>query len=307
MHDFVDRHQMSLLERLLKRNKNHFEYQSQNCFNLEELQQGALFRGIDSKDVKAHYIDKCDRVVDGRSCFDRALEVLVSQPTKYNNTASLQLRESVEAYVYIRNKLLMYASEVFNKTIVSSVQGDEVFFYYFIPNTPLATKLNGHGYILRPHVDYYPLSGIYDRPLSYVNGFKLTNPARRYSSTMYFDDIPQKDGGQFEWYDFPNNKKLPPAIGRMLPSEEGLHKNISVTLQYSPSFADPDLNITSIQPRKGTLLLFSAQDDIHGVREYSGSKERWGFMMALSDKETMDAFARNEIPPDLVTKTGPIL
>lgn len=302
---FIDHHRMSLLERLLKRNRHHFKYQPQNYYNLEELEQGVLFKGIDAEDMRTHQVDKCDLMIRGQSCYDRALQVLVKNHIKYNNTLFRELREEIEAYVHIRDKLLEYASEVFNTTVVPSVQGDGVYFYYFEPHTPISGKINGRGYILLPHDDYYPLTDMWGRPLKYVSGFKLSNPARRYSATMYFDDIPADDGGQFEWYDFPNNNILPAAQGRILSIEKIANK--SVNIMHSPSFADPNLNVTRIQPRKGTLLLFSAQDDIHGVREYRGAKERWGFMMALSDKATMEAVSRNEIPYDILTKDRPVI
>jgi hypothetical protein len=299
---------MNLLLRLLKKNKDHFYETPEKCFILEGHKQEALFLSIiEERDQKKMELQNFCRVNqdDGRSCYDRALYVLKTNANRYNSTAARELREELEAYIYIRDKIFEYASEVFNTTVVPSMDSDGVVYFYYRAESPTLNTINGRDYIRLPHIDYYRIRGFYDRPLTYDKPEIYHNIIRRYSATLYFDDIPESSGGVFEWYDFPNNHKLPPEKGYENPSS-GDKKLKRLKFIYSPSFADPELNITRIQSRKGKLLLFSAQDDIHGVREYSGKKERWALMFGLSDKITMDLQRRGVTQQDLLDKEAPI-
>jgi len=307
--NFIDHHRMNLLLRMLKKNKHHFYLSPGSCFVLEGHKQEPLFISIiEEQDRKKFELQTFCKNQEERSCYDRALHLLKTNVKHYNTTAALELREELEAYIYIRDKILEYASEVFNTTVVSSMGGDGVVYFYYRPESPTLKKINGREYILLPHTDYYLVRGFYDRPLTYDKPEShLQNIQRRYSATLYFDDIPESSGGVFEWYDFPNNYKLPPEKGHSNRVDETLNgKHLDIHSHYSPSFADPELNITRIQSRKGKLLLFSAQDDIHGVREYSGKKERWALMFALSDEKTMTSIRNGITPQDLLDKEAPI-
>ena len=307
--NFIDPPRMNLLYRMLLKNKHYFYEAPEKCFIFEGQKHYQIFETIiDEEDRKKSNLQDCHSTPDGRSCYDRALHILRNQADRYDSTAAQEFREELEAYVHIRDKIFEYASEALNTTVVSCMGGDGVIFFYYVPKSPVLMTLNGRGYIRTPHVDYYRFQGTYDRPLTYLKPEVYGNIVRRYSATLYFDDIPESSGGVFEWYDFPNNHKLPPETGYKIPlnsQEYPEHQYLRNNNYYSPSFADPDLNITRIQSRKGKLLLFSAQDDLHGVREYSGTEERWALMFALSNKETMDLRRKGVIKQDLLDKVGP--
>ena len=243
--NFIDHHRMNLLLRMLKKNKDHFYEAPEKCFILEGHKQQALFETIiEEQDRNKMELQTC-RVNqdDGRSCYDRALYVLKTNTNRYNSAAARELREELEAYIYIRDKIFEYASEVFNTTVVPSMDSDGVVYFYYRPESPTLMTINGRDYIRGPHIDYYRIRGCLDRPLTYDKPEIYHNIIRRYSATLYFDDIPESSGGVFEWYDFPNNHKLPPEEGYLHKNPSSGDKKLKpIVTIYSPSFADPIRN-----------------------------------------------------------------
>lgn len=309
---FIDNHRMNLLERLLKKNKHKFlESPSLKCFIFEGHNHTLLFESvIAEEDIQEAILYNCDMVIDGRSCFNRAISILKKYPERYNNSVGRELREELEAYIYIRDKIYDYASQVFNTTATSCMGGDGAVFFYYLPNSPVMMTINGRDYMRPPHIDYCKQTqGYWDRPFRYTKPLNFPNLERLYSATLYFTDVPESSGGWFEWFDFPNNHKLPPEKGREIRDPTKIHRNPRYIYAddhkfvYSPSFDDPDLNITRIHPRKGKLLLFSSPDDHHAVHPYTGHKERWAVMFGLSNKDIIE----NGVPQYIIDKEGPIL
>lgn len=302
--NFIDHQRMNLFERLLKRHKHLFTTSQDKSPSLDSINYPLLFDSIFTpNDVRFNNLKEPSYVSEnGHTIFDRALHVLKSNSAKYNSTACKNLMEELEAYVSIRNKIIEYASVKLNRTIVPSMSGESATMFYYGPNFQ-HLYVNKRGYIRLPHFDQFQTKGPYSRPLVYQLVQDPVNSARLFTATLYFHDIAESEGGVFEWYDFPSNTKLAPA-----KSEVKFLKDGSPIIN-SPSFADPLLNISRVQPRKGKLLLFSAQDDMHGVREYSGGKERWAVMFGLSDKSTIDYVNKNngKLPPHLASKSRPIL
>ena len=193
------------------------------------------------------------------------------------------LLEEFEIFIYFRDKITAYTSEVFNTTAYASLQNDVITFYYFPPKPQLEIIVNGHPYAFAPHVDARLIPCPYNRPLRYNFDDQYANVYRKYSAVFFFNDIPPNSGGHIQWFDFPNNYNLPPANGTITGKVKDPNTGKEVFSIHSPSFADPDLKRTSIVPKRAKLIVFAAEDEVHATIAYTGEMERWACIMQLSD------------------------
>lgn len=310
VHNFIDKHRMNLLDHFIKLRKSDFDISAFGRNNYFTLRQGlqrkvtldgdGLFR-IPSHPTQTNTTEFIEKELKASGCFERfcetPLETAISILKRLSYISMYKdLLLQFENVLHVQENIFAYASEIYHTNITFACDG--ITYYYFPPKPSLEIIVNGREYVFNPHTDSHPL--IFDRPLAWNMEKPRPCDYRVYTAVLFFTDLPHGTGGQFEWYDFPNNYKLPPAKAKQLPGK-GTH------VIYSPAFDDPDLKITTIQPERAKLLLFHAEDDIHASRKYIGDVERWAFVMKLATTETKHMQINHIEPTYVTTKTAPLL
>lgn len=284
--DFIDQHRMHLLNRLFK-SKPSDVYD--NLFGTYNKLNNINYFNIDRRHPELRQIlTKDELCVDGKtnptfsSCADFYLEVfkLSSVLAKVNISKYELWLEEIENYVYIRNKVFEYASEVFNTTVGPTDIHDGTTIYHFKARAGTSTIVNNIRYVFPPHCDSRSIGYNYDIPVTYLKGLGRNGILEytKYTSLLFLNTIPDKDKGVLHFYDFPNHKTLPHAKSHFLKSSSD-----NITVIHSPLFADPDLKIYKVQAVAGTLVLFDGEDVVHGVTEYVGDVDRRSITWNLAD------------------------
>lgn len=271
--NFIDNHHITLLERLLKKRKFLFQDFGNN-FKLPNM--NSLFEEAFISGAEQEWEHNCTWGPDCIPMADQAITVLKRYPNKlYKN----EYLEEIESFVYIRDKIYQYVSEIFNTNATLTQYGG--YFYFFPKHPPIEITVNGTGYIFAPHNDLCPFqSNTFDRPLA-IGGGIPHNPYRRFTAVLYFDDPPPNSGGLFRFIDLPNlhNTSYPHSKGVRI-RKPGVRSDFIT----GGAFSDPDAIITTIKPGRGKLTVLGAKD-LHGVTSYTGNKERWGVVFFMTDSE----------------------
>lgn len=301
--NFIDRNRMATLERFVKRFKRLFQDFGNN-YKLPYMD--IIFSGL-FPDEEVHKRN-CTWGLKCVPAADQALQLLKST-TQLRYCNDTELIKEIETYIYVRDKIYEYASEMF-KTKLTSSEKYGGYFYFFPPKTPVEMRVNGTGYIFPPHVDYCPFkSPTFDRPLEI--GLDIThNSYRRYTSILYFDDMMEDDGGVLTFMDLPSKDKFPVVKGSVsnkivrrhpLPGSTGDPGVYTVRELSGGTFADKEAKFTRILSKRGKLVLLSAFD-IHAVTEYLGSKERWGFVMFMTTHKLHELQLQQILPDETKLK-----
>jgi len=277
VHDFVDHNRITKLSHLLKRRKHFFQRYGNNY---KLAMDDILFQGIFSGDITPN----CTWGVGCVPLPDQALHILKTSPHKYVDD---ELLSDAENYIYIRDKLFEYASEVFNTTVSLTQYGS--FFYFFPKKVKSEVFMNGTEYIFAPHSDLCGFRG-YHQPLI-LDRSQPHNLYRKYTVVLYIDVPPPsaQAGGIFRFFDLPNRYKLP------LKRAKQYSKNGYVIVEGG-AFADPEATLQDVEPTRGKMLLFPAVSHLHAVTRYTGDTDRYALSMFLTDEQGNYEQLRNIMP-----------
>lgn len=304
--NFINPHEMRILDNFIRRHRHYFIKSTYsgtgNYFILNPDKYGMYDAGIfsipssdenitsyvnDQINKYSHRMQHPNHMKNARHyLFPSDVAVSILRSMGPLSKAHKVLLEEFETYNYLRDKICAYTSEVFNTTAYPSVQPDIITFYYFPPKPQLEMFVNGRGFAFAPHLDARFVPPPYNRPLLYNFNDIYANIYRKYSSVLFFNDIPPDTGGLFQWFDFPNNFNLPPANGTSSTRMKDPNTGLYIQSYHSPSFSDPDMKMTTVVPMRAKLILFNAEDDVHGTVAYTGNMERWACILALTDAQS---------------------
>lgn len=290
--NFIDRDRMNILEKFIKRFRRLFQDFGNN-YKLPYMD--IIFSGLFPD---GNFNRNCSWGPKCVPAADQALVLLKSAQLRYADDT--ELIKEIETYIYVRDKIYEYASEMF-KTKLTTSEKYGGYFYFFPAKAPVEMRVNGTGYIFPPHVDYCPFKvDTFDRPLEI--GLDITHNAyRRYTSVLYFDDMAEDDGGILQFIDLPNKDKFPVVKGHSVnkvikrppipgsTADPGDYASRDLT---GGAFADKEASFTRIVPKRGKLVLLSAFD-IHSVTEYFGNRERWGFVIFMTTHKLHELQIKN--------------
>lgn len=272
--NFIDNHHMNIMERFLRKHKHVLFQRLDNNYKLSDLEgqfMRQLFNGGATPKCIETILPECETIAEQAITALKSGDFMPLHPSVSNYTTS-QLLQAFETYVYIRNKMYEYVSELFNSTMYHAEHNHGVF-YYFPPKSPVEYNIEGVDYLYSPHWDITTFAtGSYDRPFQLnVKNLPLSM-YRRYTAVLYFSDVPPSDGGNFQYWDLPNYDKLPPA--------NGTESNGRYTMGV---LKGENATIIRVWPKRGKLVVLSAFD-LHGVPAYTGNFERWGYCIFMTDQ-----------------------
>lgn len=264
---FIEIKRIYQLNRFLKKHKRFFQRYGNNYkLSVSDI----LFQGVFSGDIQQN----CSWGLGCLPLAEQALHVIKSAKYKYLDD---QLQSDIENYIYIRDKMYEYASEVLNTTTSVTQYGE--FFYFFPKRAPAELYMNGTAYILAPHSDCCGFKNGYPRPLL-LDRSHHHDVYRRYTAVLYID-VPSPSlnvGGLLKFIDLPNRYKLPVIPSKMKVVKGSLYVE-------GGAFADKEAVFTTVTPSMGKLVIFNAYQDLHGVTTYTGDTDRFSLSMFMTDTQ----------------------